>query len=80
MAPPKGIFEMSQRLDAGDQFYAQKLCGLIHPAYFGIGVTSAHIAEIRVLRNFIGILCIEHECVHSCRGQLAHEFDYGFRF
>ena len=65
--PAKRRLQMGKRLNTGNHFNSKQSCVVVALSQFFLRIPAAERAEIRILRHFIGILCVKHHGIHAQR-------------
>ena len=68
--------QMGKRLNTGNHFNSKQGCVVVALSQFFLRIPAAERAEIRILRHFIGILCVKHHRVTEHLEQ--QRFDLAF--
>ena len=66
--PAENGVEVRQRLDAGDQLHTLLRRIVVKLAQLGLRIAAAHIAEIRLVVDLVGVLCVQHQGVVAHAG------------
>ena len=71
--PANGCAQMGQSLDAGDQFYAQRICEIVQLLLLCNREAAPAVAKIGIAGQFIGIFHIEVYGIETHQRQLAQK-------